>query len=114
MSPQDKRRSNEEAFGDDVAQPSRLRVNGASLPRIPPQGETPPELAGGDACATTSGQPTDPRMEKVQTKMPGRLRRGLVLKFPSSLIRISSRRDAPHGFSHQHKCAAQRGGFRAS
>jgi len=36
----------------DVAQPSRLRVNGASSPRSASGDETSPELAGEDACAT--------------------------------------------------------------
>ena len=37
---------------DRVPQPSRLRVHGASSPQVGPGGETPPELAGEDACAT--------------------------------------------------------------
>jgi len=33
--------------------PSRLRVKAASRCALEPGGETPPQLAGGDACATS-------------------------------------------------------------
>jgi hypothetical protein len=69
----------------DVAQPSRLRVNGASSPRSASGDETSPELAGEDACATA--EVTLPRTGTVQVadKLARFVRPGLTEEYGVSI-----------------------------
>jgi len=69
----------------NVAQPSRLRLNGASSPRSASGDETAPELAGEDACATA--EVALPRTGTVQVadKLARFLRPGLTEEYTVSM-----------------------------